>query len=54
MLRVIGELADGWVCPNGKRSSTGLRAKPGARRLYNVLGAIDGTGDQGLFGTSEH
>ncbi|WP_034260887.1 LLM class flavin-dependent oxidoreductase [Actinospica robiniae] len=70
MLGVIGQLADGWICPLNayvppsavperqaaidRAASEAGRTASDVRRLYNVLGAIDGDGDQGLFGTSEH
>jgi alkanesulfonate monooxygenase SsuD/methylene tetrahydromethanopterin reductase-like flavin-dependent oxidoreductase (luciferase family) len=69
LLRVIGELADGWVSPLNiyvppeavpaaratiDRAATDAgRDLAAIRRIYNVIGTIDGSGGVGLDGSAE-
>lgn len=68
LLRVVGELADGWVSPLNiyvppeavpaaqadiDRAALAVGRDPAAiRRIYNVIGTIDGHGRSGLNGSA--
>lgn len=70
LLRTIGELADGWVSPLNvyvapdavpaaqaaiDRGAEAAGRDPAAiRRIYNVIGTIDGAAGVGLDGTADH